>query len=390
LCDGQKEDMIAVSTFGLHDSNAREKTMPTAEASAPKMLDLGEPLDLRRVGAHPDHWYPVAWSTDLKPGKTLAVRFAGDPIALVRTVTGRLYALEDRCAHRQVPLSNGVVDGETLRCNYHGWTYDCAGACVNIPYVGWGAARLPNGVKAYPVCEVDGLLFVFPGNPALAEARKPSALGMAGDKRYKTRRINREVIAHYTFMHENLMDMNHQFLHRRNMGPVRAKCLDRRQGADWIEVDYTFTRGGGGGQSIGEKVIVKMGRSKQKSTFSDLMTIATRYPYQDLRVWVGREERRQNPALYVWLGYLPLDTAQRTNRTFGYLSVLKPPIPGLIHLAWPFFTWFTERIFKEDKAIVEQEQAAHDAQGQDRNNEIFPVIRDLRTLLARCGERSKT
>ena len=46
---------------------------------------------------------------------------------------------------------------------------------------------------------------------------------------------------------------------------------------------------------------------------------------------------------------------------------------------------FTEQIFKEDKEIVEMEQAAHDAQGDDWNNEVFPPIRDLRELLVRCG-----
>ena len=128
-----------------------------------------------------------------------------------------------------------------------------AGACVTLPYIGLGLTRMPNGVKTYPVCEVDGLLFVFPGNPDLSEARKPKSLGMAANKRYKTRRLNRHVNAHYTFMHENLMDINYQFLHRRNMGSIRAKCLDRRQGSDWIEIDYTFTRSGGGGQSMGKK-----------------------------------------------------------------------------------------------------------------------------------------
>lgn len=362
--------------------------MPADTSFASSVFDLGQSADLRRVGAHPDHWYPVAWATDLKAGSALGVRFAGEPIVVVRTKTGQIYALEDRCAHRQVPLSQGVVDGETLRCNYHGWTYDCTGSCVDIPYIGMGRDRLPNGVKAYPVCEIDGLLFVFPGNSTLAETRKPAALGMAADKRYKTRRLNRKVAAHYTFMHENLMDMNHQFLHRKQMGSIRAKCLDRRQGADWIEVDYTFSRGGGGGQSAGERVIVKLGRAGQKGSFTDLMTIATRYPYQDLRVWVGREDKLKEPVLQVWLGYLPLDAEQRSNRTFGYLSVLKPPVPGLIHLVWPFVSWFTEKIFTEDKNIVEQEQAAHDAQGQDRNNEIFPAIRDLRALLIRCGLRS--
>jgi hypothetical protein len=154
-----------------------------------------------------------------------------------------------------------------------------------------------------------------------------------------------------------------------------------------MEIDYTFSRTGGG-QSAGEKVIVKLGRSSKKKAapFTDLMTIATRYPYQDLRVWVGREDKLQEPVLHVWLGYLPLDAAQQSNRTFGYLSVLKPSVPGLIHVVWPFVTWFTERIFTEDKHIVEQEQAAHNAQGRDLNNEIFPAIRELRALLTRCGQ----
>ena len=59
---------------------------------------------------------------------------------------------------------------------------------------------------------------------------------------------------------------------------------------------------------------------------------------------------------------------------------------GLTQLAWPFISWFTERIFHEDKDIVEYEQRAYDAQGGDWNNEVFPPIRDLRAVLARCGK----
>jgi phenylpropionate dioxygenase-like ring-hydroxylating dioxygenase large terminal subunit len=357
-------------------------------ASPSTALDIGRSVDLRRVGTHPDHWYPVAWASDLKSRSMMAVCFAGEPIVIARTESGRLYALENRCAHRQVPLSQGVLDGENLRCNYHGWTYDCTGSCVDIPYIGLGSARTPNGVKSYPIHEVDGLLFIFPGDPTLSEGRKPVTLGAAANKRYRTRKLNRHVAAHYSFMHENLMDMNHQFLHRKQMGSIQAKCLDRRLGEDWIEVDYTFSRGGGK-QSIGEKIIVNLGRERQKGSFTDLMTITTRYPYQELRVWVGREDGLKDPVLEVWLSYLPLDAAQKSNRTFGYLSVLKPPVPGLIHAVWPFVTWFTEKIFTEDKNIVEQEQAAHDAQGQDQNNEIFPAIRDLRALLVRCGLHSE-
>ena len=67
-------------------------------------------LDLRRVGAHPDYWYPVAWSDELKVGMTLGRRFAELPIVIYRGRSGQVFALEDRCAHRQVPLRLGVVE----------------------------------------------------------------------------------------------------------------------------------------------------------------------------------------------------------------------------------------------------------------------------------------
>ncbi|MEB4734029.1 aromatic ring-hydroxylating dioxygenase subunit alpha, partial [Burkholderia contaminans] len=50
--------------------------------------------------------------------------------------------------------------------------------------------------------------------------------------------------------------------------------------------------------------------------------------------------------------------------------------------------WFTERIFREDRWIVEREQEAHDAQGADWNHEVFPVINELRDLLRQCGART--
>jgi phenylpropionate dioxygenase-like ring-hydroxylating dioxygenase large terminal subunit len=334
--------------------------------------------DLRRVGTHPDYWYPVAWSREVKTGATRGVRFAGDPIVLYRGSSGRVFALEDRCAHRQVPLHMGMVEGDSLKCGYHGWTYNCAGKCIEIPYL--GKQHLPNGVRGYPVHEVDGIIFIFPGNAHYAEARKPACLGVKASPHYLTRRLNREVACHYTFMHENLFDMNHQFLHRRHMGLIRTQCLGRQRGDDWCEVNYTFRRASGRG-SVGEAAILNVLDKRGGGPRKDLMTIRTDYPYQSLKFWV----RGGDPVLDVWLGYTPQDREQRANRTFGYLSVKKPKLAAALYLAWPFITWFTENIFREDKDIVEREQAAHDAQGADWNNEIFPAICDLREMLARSG-----
>ena len=272
----------------------------TMSVEIARPISLAQGVDLRRTDSHPDHWYPIAWSDDVKRGAMLARCYAGEPIAIVRTQKGELFALEDRCAHRQVPLTHGVVQGCTVKCGYHGWAYDSDGRCIDVPYL--GRERVPNGVKAYPCQEVDGLIFIFPGHPQLADARLPRSLGAKSNPNYKTRQLNREVAAHYTFMHENLFDMNHQFLHRRQMGTIKARCLGRRHGEDWAEVDYTFSRTEGV-STVGETAILGVVRKRGKADNSDLMTIRTGYPYQQLQVWVGGGD----PVLSVWLGYTPLD-----------------------------------------------------------------------------------
>ncbi len=337
--------------------------------------------DLRRVGAHPDHWYPLAWSRELKPGRTLAARFAGEPIVLVRPKdpAAPVFALADRCAHRQVPLSQGTVEGCAIRCGYHGWAYNEEGRCTDVPYL--GRDKLPNGVRAYPCREVQGLILVFPGDPALADTVPLPALGSVADPAYKTRRFGRVVGCHYSFMHENLMDMNHQFLHRKQMGQMRPRFLGQARGDDWVEARYSFARTGGK-QPWGEAAIFGQKRaSGQDHDHSDVMTIRTEYPYQTLRIRMKDE----TPVMDLWIVYVPQDREQRTNRTFGLLSVHKPKIPFLLDAAWPLLVMFTERIFKEDREIVEMEQAAHDAQGSDWNQEVFPVIRNLRGLLMERG-----
>jgi renierapurpurin 18,18'-hydroxylase len=335
--------------------------------------------DLRRVGAHPDHWYPVAWSDELKPGKTFAAQFAGEPIVLVRPHAGQLFALEDRCAHRQVPLSKGTVEGCTLRCCYHGWRYDASGRCVDVPYL---KEKMPNGVRRYAVVERDGVILVWPGKSPPSEP--PDRLGAASTPGYKTRRFGGQIECHYSFMHENLMDMNHQFLHRKTSGKVTPRYLGKRAGEGWLELDYSFRRPDQK-PPIGETLIVGRWRGESASP-RDLMTIRTEYPHQTLRLWTSGEL----PVLHVWLGYTPVGADQRKNRTFIVLSVRRPRLPGILEIVWPFLTWFTNRVFAEDREIVEMEQKACDAQGRDWNQEVFPAINELRGLLAKSGVPSQS
>lgn len=340
----------------------------------------GDAPDLRKTGIHPDFWYPLARARDLKPGQAMGVSFAGEPIVLVRTERGTLFALEDRCAHRQVPLHAGVVRGEHLQCCYHSWTYDKSGTCINVPYLS-NSQSSPKGVRCYPCREAYGLIFVFPGDATKEQEAGFPDIPSQHDPQYRTRYLSRQIRCHYSFMHENLMDMNHQFLHRRLMGKIRTVLLDIRKSKNWIEADYTFDRIGGK-RSLGAKFMLGKRAQPANGREHDLMTIRTQYPYQTLKFWRAGSEK---PALDLWMAYVPVDRMQRVNHSFGLMMIRKPSFPGLVYLFWPFIIYFTEGIFAEDRWIVEEEQRAFDLQGADWNQEIFPIIGGLREVLIREG-----
>ncbi len=115
------------------------------------------------------YWYPVAWSTNLREGKPLAVTVCGDKVALMRD-GGKVYGLHDRCPHRGVPLSAGSREFPgTLSCAYHGWTFDLASGrlCAVITDGPDSPICGKVTVATYPVEERLGLLWVYVGDGEL-------------------------------------------------------------------------------------------------------------------------------------------------------------------------------------------------------------------------------
>ncbi len=361
---------------------AKDRTVATGPASDRDHLPdhhSGPIADLRRTGINPNFWYPVALSRSVRGNKTFAATFAGERIALYRGESGTVYALEDRCAHRQVPLSMGVVEGDTLRCCYHAWAYRGNGRISQIPYLPKGVGRPPRGVRAYPVREAYGLVFVFPGDPEKAVTTPLPELPEFESGKHKTMTFSRTVHCHYSFMHENLLDMNHQFLHRGILGKIQPELLGYDTGPRSVEARYVFAYAGGkkdrGARLLGREGI--RGRNAPQA-----ITIRTAYPYQTLHMV---PEKAELPAFSLWVVYVPEDAEQLSNHVYGLLMIEKPRIPGALHLAWPFIRRFTERVFAEDRMAVEAEQRAWDEQGEDWNNEVFPLIIDVRDVLRANG-----
>ena len=113
-----------------------------------------------------NYWYPVKPSRSL--GKTpRPITLCGERIALVRN-RGRVFALNNRCPHRGVPLSEGrCMFPGLLTCAYHGWTYDLETGNLAValtdgpdsPIVG----KAKVCVRTYPVEERAGVVWVYVG-----------------------------------------------------------------------------------------------------------------------------------------------------------------------------------------------------------------------------------
>lgn len=119
-------------------------------------------------------WYLLCPAEELKKNRIIAKTIVGEHIIAFRTSSGDITAIEDRCCHRNVPLSMGFLKNDRIVCAYHGWQFDRDGQCVLIPSQG-SDEKIPQTarIKRFPVVEKNRLLWVFIGDAALATTISP-------------------------------------------------------------------------------------------------------------------------------------------------------------------------------------------------------------------------
>lgn len=163
-----------------------------------------------------DRWYVAALSTEVSL-VPLARTILNQPIVLYRDTRGTVVALEDRCVHRQAPLSLGEVVGDHIQCGYHGFTFDGTGACVRVP----SQDRVPPGacVRAYPVVEKQGFVHIWAGNPHETETFQPFDFPFAAREGLNARYASLTGAFDYRLLIDNLMDLTHlSFTHKNTIG----------------------------------------------------------------------------------------------------------------------------------------------------------------------------
>jgi 5,5'-dehydrodivanillate O-demethylase len=122
-------------------------------------------------------WHPVYRAEDLAPGTAVPIRHLSEEFTLYRGETSRPHLVASRCAHRGTELSAGWVEGDCIRCFYHGWKYDGSGQCVEQPVEDAAFAQKVR-IGGYPTEEYLGLIFVYVGEgPPPALPRYPELEG---------------------------------------------------------------------------------------------------------------------------------------------------------------------------------------------------------------------
>jgi len=153
-----------------------------------------------------DCWYLAAGSGEVTD-ELMSRRLLGRQVLLYRQRDGRVVALDDRCAHRALPLSLGRLVDDRVVCRYHGFTYDGTGECVLVP----SQEHVPYGTRvvSYPVREEGPVVWIWLGDPRRARSAAPPRAPWLHDAAWSVLGGIRTVAAGYLLLHENALDRTH-------------------------------------------------------------------------------------------------------------------------------------------------------------------------------------
>ena len=188
-----------------------------------------------------DMWYVAALSKEVQD-KPLARMLFNEAVVLYRTSDGKVGALEDRCCHRALPLSLGTLEGNGIRCGYHGLLFDTTGACIEIP----GQQKIPSKAKvnSYPVVEQNSLIWIWFGSEEHPEPTcRPPIYTVHDDERYLFDGDVYHYEAPYQLIHDNLLDLSHLgYVHLHTIGGNAKIHMNAEMNVEQIGNSVKVTR----------------------------------------------------------------------------------------------------------------------------------------------------
>jgi vanillate O-demethylase monooxygenase subunit len=329
-------------------------------------------------------WYVAGWSNELETAAPFAVSILDQPIVLYRGESGAVHALEDRCVHRLAPLSLGRCEGDRLRCMYHGLLFDPDGKVAQIP----GQDLIPKDarVRSYPVVDRHSWLWVWMGDPALAdEALIPPAVGLE-DPDYILGHGQLDYEAEARLINDNLLDFSHlSYVHANSFG-AGPEFAESQPKLETLDRGVRFSRW----------TTDTYGQSTRKSDtpIDSFMTYDFLVP----------------GVLLMWSGHYPAGTAKRLDFAAPALEDAKAGVTFTSQAVTPtgpktsryFFSWgprvghgdealrdqlmgVAGMAFHEDKVMIEAQQKVIDRTSRPR---VMPTAHDRGvTIFNRLVER---
>jgi vanillate O-demethylase monooxygenase subunit len=232
-------------------------------------------------------WYMAGWDRDFAAGTPRAETILGEPIAFYRNDDG-VVALEDRCVHRLAPLSRGRCEGANLRCMYHGLLFDPSGRCIEIP--GQDVIPASARVRTYPVVEQHSGVWIWMGDPALADqALIPPFVGYR-DPAWAMEPGRMDYAAPAKLIHDNLLDLSHiAYVHLDSFSGGNPAS-----GRGWIDADTdyrTLPRGVRVSRWMKGAPPSAAGPARRQVTTEQLMDVWTSYDFLAPGIFLQTTER---------------------------------------------------------------------------------------------------
>lgn len=331
----------------------------------------------REAAPDPDRWYPACWSRELERETVREVVLWNRSIAVFRDANGDAHALANRCAHRPVPLTMGEVRGCELVCPYHGWSYDGAGALVDIPHSLFGKKKPRLRVPSVAVCERYGLVWIFGGDPELAARTLVPTIEPLDDG-WPSIGIDSTWKAHHSAVIDNVLDLTHDHLHRR-FRPFTSPVLEG------LEADHDTVRA---------HYRLRVGASRFLQPFlpvhADMSAMTMSYIYPHHCSDTGGFVRH-------WTLVRPIDA--RTTHVFVVFTVRSARIPGtrravprplMKHALRVLRRFYIAPLLEEDREVLEAEQEVHEADPNVPAPELNPVVRAVHRLATTAGARASS
>lgn len=162
-------------------------------------------------------WYAAGFYDMFDENGFLSLVMLDQPVVVYRKSDGTLVALEDRCVHRRAALHQGRIEGDNVRCMYHGLLFDPGGKVLSIPGQDLVPARAC--VRSFPVAERGGWIWVWMGAPEKAdEALIPPLFGVR-DPEWMQPKSFLDYQAQYELINDNLTDLSHiSYVHANSFG----------------------------------------------------------------------------------------------------------------------------------------------------------------------------